>query len=101
MTNLSTLNGFGTLVKNSLDCICEGLFLVSLFSSIGLYVYLSLCQYHTVLLLLLFFGRTVWGNLSSPNQELNPCPLQWKLRVLTTGPPANSQYHTISTTIAL
>ena len=26
-----------------------------------------------------------------PNQGSNPCPLQWKFRVLTTGPPGNSQ----------
>ena len=31
-------------------------------------------------------------DLSSPNQGLNPCPLQWKCRVLTTGPPGKSRW---------
>ena len=28
---------------------------------------------------------------SFPNQALNPCPLQWKLRILTIGLPGKSQ----------
>ena len=28
---------------------------------------------------------------SSSARELNPCPLQWKHRILTTGPPGKSQ----------
>ena len=31
--------------------------------------------------------HSMWG---SSNQRWNPCPLQWKHRVLTTGPPGNS-----------
>ena len=26
-----------------------------------------------------------------PNQGSNPCPLQWKRKVLTSGPPGNSR----------
>ena len=42
-------------------------------------------------------------DLSSPDQGLNPCPLHWKRRVLTTRPPGKSReinfnniYHPIS-----
>ena len=36
-------------------------------------------------------GRTMWlAGSQFPNQGLNPCSLQWKHRVLTTGPPRNS-----------
>ena len=37
-----------------------------------------------------FFGQTGMQDLKFPNQGSNPCPLQRKLRVLTTGPPGNS-----------
>ena len=39
------------------------------------------------------YGFTVWlvGSLF-PNQGLNPCPWQWKSRVLTTGPVGNSPH---------
>ena len=42
------------------------------------------------------FGHTAWymGSLFS-NQWLNPCPLQWKQVVSTTGPPGRSAYTTI------
>ena len=30
------------------------------------------------------------GDLKFPDQGLNPCPLKWKHRVLTTGPPGKS-----------
>ena len=33
------------------------------------------------------------GIFSFPNQELNPCPLQWKPRILTTGRPGKSQLY--------
>ena len=38
-----------------------------------------------------FFGHTTWLARSLlPDQGLNPCPLQWKYRVLIIGPPGNS-----------
>ena len=41
--------------------------------------------------LYLFLGRTVWHVGSQfPDQGSNPCPLHWKCRVLTTGPPGKS-----------
>ena len=38
-----------------------------------------------------FFGYTEW-NVGSyfPKQRSNPCPMQWKHRVLATGPPGKS-----------
>ena len=36
-----------------------------------------------------------------PNQGSNPCPLQWKCGVLTTGPPRKSQMSTLLTALAL
>ena len=63
---------------------------------------LSYQKFSTTLLLLLlllllfylfiyFFGCTV-RHLGShfPDQGLNPCPVQWKHGVLTTGPPGKS-----------
>ena len=39
----------------------------------------------------LFICRSVWHvGCQFPDQGLNPYPLQWKCRVLTTGPPGNS-----------
>ena len=39
-----------------------------------------------------FFGYTAQRTGSQfPDQRSNPCPLQWKHGVLTTGPPGNSQ----------
>ena len=32
-------------------------------------------------------------DLKFPDQGSNPCPLQWKCRVLTTGPPGKSQQY--------
>ena len=44
-----------------------------------------------ILLLLLFFWlHHLAGRILVPNQGLNPGPLQWKHRVLTTAPPGNS-----------
>ena len=41
-----------------------------------------------------FFGHTAQHAGSEfPNQRLNPCPLQWKCGVLTTGPPGKSRGH--------
>ena len=41
-----------------------------------------------------FFGRAAGHAGSSfPDQGWNPCPLQWKHRILTTGPPGKSQPH--------
>ena len=43
-----------------------------------------------------FFNFAMWHVRSwYPSRESNPCSLQWKLRVLTTGPPGKSQsyYH--------
>ena len=37
--------------------------------------------------------HSIWG---SSNQRWNPCPLQWKHRVLTTGPPGNSPSFLVS-----
>ena len=38
-----------------------------------------------------FFGHAIWHVESYfPNQGLKLCPLRWKLRVLTTGPPGKS-----------
>ena len=40
----------------------------------------------------IFFGGGGWHAGSQfPHQGSNPCPLQWKRRVLTTGPPGKSQ----------
>ena len=33
----------------------------------------------------------MWGESWLPGQGLNPCLLQWKCGVLTTGPPGKSQ----------
>lgn len=43
-------------------------------------------------MIVLFFGCTV-GHAGSqfPDQRSNPYPLQWKRRVLTTGPPGKSK----------
>ena len=39
-----------------------------------------------------FFFDWLWlAESQDPNQGLNPCPLQWKCGVLTTGPPGNAQ----------
>ena len=37
--------------------------------------------------LFFFFLTALCSMQNFPNQGSNPCPLQWKLRVLTTGPP--------------
>ena len=38
-----------------------------------------------------FFLAVPWAcGISVPDQGRNPCPLQWKCRVLTTGPPGKS-----------
>ena len=38
----------------------------------------------------LFFGHVAACGILVPDQGWNPCPLQWKLRVLTTGQSGNS-----------
>ena len=44
-----------------------------------------------------FFGQAKRHTGSYfPDQVSNPCSLQWKLRVLTTGSPENSLQHTFS-----
>ena len=44
-----------------------------------------------ILFCLVLFDRTVWHAESwFPDQGLNLCPLQWKRRVSTTGPPGKS-----------
>ena len=40
--------------------------------------------------LIYFFSVAPHGMQNSPDQISNPCPLQWKYGVLTTGPPRNS-----------
>ena len=46
---------------------------------------------HLVCVCVYLFGHTAW-HLGSwfPNQRLSLCPLQWKCRVLTTGPPGKT-----------
>ena len=47
---------------------------------------------HVVCFVFLFFGHaTEHARSWFPNQGSNPCPLQWKLDVLTTGLPGKSQ----------
>ena len=42
--------------------------------------------------LFFFFLSILWlAGSSFPDQGSNPCPLQWKLGVLTVGPPGDSQ----------
>ena len=41
--------------------------------------------------ILLFFLAAPRGMQSFPNQGSDPCPMQWKCRVSTTGPPGKSQ----------
>ena len=47
--------------------------------------------YPSYLFIYIFFGRTT-QHVGSwfPDQGSNPCPVQWKCRVLTTGPPGKS-----------
>ena len=40
-------------------------------------------------------------DLSSPDQGSNPCPLQWKHRVLTTGPPGKSRKSPVGSSLLL
>ena len=48
----------------------------------------------SLFLICLLFSRTVWHTGSQfPDQGLNSCPLQWKNRFLTTGPPEKSAFH--------
>ena len=52
----------------------------------------TFCSLAVVLFVCLFFGRaTQHARSQFPDQGLNPCPLQWKLRVSTTGPPGKSE----------
>ena len=49
-------------------------------------------NYYFYLFIYLFIGCTLWHVRSQfPDQGLNPCPLQWKHRVPTTGPSGKSQ----------
>ena len=61
----------------------------------GVYPILSLqlcCNSKTVLKSCFAFLAVLRGtwDLSFPTKRSNPCPLQWKHRILTTGPPGKS-----------
>ena len=57
---------------------------------------------HLGLFLFFFFGLTAQHVRSYlPDQGLNPCPLQWKCRVLTTGRPGKSPPGSVSNAAAL
>ena len=45
-------------------------------------IYILFCVY--------LFSTAPHGMWNLPDQGSSPCPLQWKLRVLTTGPPGKS-----------
>ena len=54
-------------------------------------IFTGICNYHHNLFYLFIYGRAAWSAGSSfSNQRLNPCPLQEKCRVLTTGLPGKS-----------
>ena len=44
-----------------------------------------------------FFSPAQHVGSESPDQGLNPCPLQWKSRILTMGQPGKSVQTLIST----
>ena len=53
------------------------------------------CKFLLIYLFIRFFCCCATWHVgpSFPGQGLNPCPLQWKHRVLTTGPQGNSPFY--------
>ena len=80
-------------IEQSSLCYTVGSYQLSIF-----YIVVCICQYQPSNLssptpyLSFFFGQAAWHAGSQfPYQGSNPRPLQWKHRVLTTGPPGKSQ----------
>ena len=86
--NQSQMSDCGTCSWGLLECPCHCIFFLYFF--IRDLVYLSLLLLFKKISLLFFCHTTQHNGSQLPNQGLNPCPLQQKYRILTTGPSGNS-----------